>query len=68
VSEFLKCNAGKGTLAVVLGCVFIAWPDSLNFATAILFIGYGVMRFRQSFGEIDAGLDAATEPDAEASL
>jgi hypothetical protein len=67
VNEFLKCNAGKGTIAIVMACLFIVWRDALNFTAASLLTGYGIMRFRQSFGELDAGLDAAAEPDAEAS-
>ncbi len=62
--NLLNSHAGKGAAAVVTGCVFIAWRDALNFTAAFLLIGYGVLRFRQSFGELDAALAAAAEPDA----
>jgi hypothetical protein len=64
VRDFVQTHAGKGTIAVVMGCLFIVWRDALNFTSAFLLIGYGIMRFRQSFGELDAELNPAAEPDA----
>ena len=63
--SFFRTHAGKGTAAMYVGALILAYPPALSFLAAGIALAFAIHQFRESFRQVRL---AAPQPQEEVAV